>query len=253
MRSVLRHIIFSCCLLYTATTVAQDSDPEMDSLTTILEAPASADSDTTFFNTAIVPAAIQERRVPQAKIDSLKAADDFWYANTVPERKKKPVEQKETESIFRLQWVRSLLWMIVLVSFIAVVIWYLQSSNIFLFRKRSRKISDEEQASEEEDNIFTLPYDREIAAAEAAQNFRLAVRLRYLQALKELADRQLIDYRFGRTNSDYVLQLVKSRYHRDFFRLTRNFEYTWYGQFDLSAEAYEMMRRDFYTFQTSLR
>ncbi|HET7898391.1 MAG TPA: hypothetical protein VFL47_11985, partial [Flavisolibacter sp.] len=68
-----------------------------------------------------------------------------------------------------------------------------------------------------------------------------------------LSDRRLIDYLHGRTNNDYVAQLSQSHYYRDFFRLTRNFEYTWYGQFIPSADVYSLLRSDFLTFQKNLR
>ena len=102
------------------------------------------------------------------------------------------------------------------------------------------------------DDIFAIPYDREIQKAETAQNYRLAVRLWYLKTLKEMADRAVIDYRYGRTNHDYVASLYGGRYYSDFFRLTRNFEYTWYGQFPLSAEGYAGMQSDFVAFKNRL-
>ena len=191
------------------------------------------------------------RTVPQKTVDSLKAEDDYWYANAVPERKLPPAAKKETSShsLFQQQWFRDLLWLIVLCSFIGVVLWYLAASNILLFRRSAKKIIGDESEELATDDIFVLDYNKEIAKAETAKNYRLAVRLWYLQTLRDLAEKGLIEYRHGRTNSDYVLQLQENASYRDFFRLTRNFEYTWYGQFDLSAEAYGMMQADFSHFK----
>lgn len=255
MRRTWLHIFLFLLFFCPAAVFAQDVEPEADSVRSVFEVSPMQDSDTLVFQLAVPPPAVQVRSVPQKRVDSLKAAEDFWYANAVPEKKKEPAEkeQKRKTGFFQQPWVGNLLWMIVLTGFIGVVLWYLQASNIFLFRKKAKKIVDAAVMEEEEDDLFTRSYDREIAKAEAEQNFRLAVRLRYLQTLKNLADRQLIDYRYGRTNSDYVTQLFKTSYYQNFFRLTRNFEYTWYGQFEPSAEAYEMMRRDFSTFQNGLR
>ena len=48
-----------------------------------------------------------------------------------------------------------------------------------------------------------------------------------------------------RTNSDYLAQLYNTSYYKNFFRLTRNFEYVWYGKFDISAEAFQMIQQDY--------
>ena len=201
----------------------------------------------------LLPAEV--RKMPADKLAEVKEDDAYWYANVEPEKKKAAAEQKpppQDRGLTDKSWFQNLLWIIILCSFIGVVIWYLASSNIRLFSKDSKKIMDDDGEEELTDDIFAIPYEKEIQKAVEAQNYRLAVRLWYLKTLKEMADRNVIDYRYGKTNSDYVAALYGGRYYRDFFRLTRNFEYTWYGQFNLSAEAYGMMQADFVTFKNSL-
>ena len=185
---------------------------------------------------------------------ALKSDDAYWYANLEPVNKKKPPSQEThpKRRVLNAAWFQNLLWLLILFSFIGVVIWYLASSNIRLFRRGSKKILDETIEEELPDDIFSINYEREIEKAAEAKNYRLAVRLWYLNTLKELSERNIIDYRQEKTNSDYVTSLFGGRYYSDFFRLTRNFEYTWYGQFNLSSEAYEMMRVDFTAFKNSL-
>lgn len=244
--------VFAVFFLLLATNAgAQAVAPIVDTIESI---PLQED-DTASFSVVSPPQAVVARIVPKQQVDSLKAEDDFWYANRVPERKKPPVAEREDRqrTLFQQAWFRDLLWVMVLGSFIAVVLWYLYSSRIFLFRKKAKTLFHEEGEEASPDDIFSLPYDTEIGNAEKSENFRLAVRLRYLQTLKDLSEKGRIDYKYGRTNNDYVQQLQSSPLYRDFFRLTRNFEYTWYGQFDLSAAAYEMMRNDFSSFQNRLR
>lgn len=240
-------------LLSTLWAGAQDGQTA-DSVVAIIEPSLDERRQRILFDSIKAQPVISLRKVPQKKVDSLKKADDFWYANLEPIKKKETLPKEETKqnSVFQKKWFRNLLWTIILFSFIGVVIWYLISSNILLFRKKAKKIIDEETNAEDND-IFKLDYAGEIAAAEKEQNYRMAVRLLYLQLLKVLAEKELIDYRYGRTNQDYVMQMSGSSYHRDFFCLTRNFEYTWYGQFNLSAAAYNMMRDDFSNFQNKLR
>ena len=122
----------------------------------------------------------------------------------------------------------------------------------FSLPKKTKPIQDEEAPEEIPDDIFSIQYEREIKKAVDNKNYRLAIRLWYLLTLKELADRNIIDYRHEKTDSDYVNSLYGSSYYHNFFRLTRNFEYTWYGQFDLSGEAFAMMQNDFSNFKTAL-
>lgn len=244
-------IFFVWLLFLPAKGKTQTSSPEEDTVMTV----PLRESDTSAFAIVSNQEVIARRQVPQKKVDSLKADEDYWYANMVPERKKEAPGKREDrgKTLFQASWFRDLLWLIVLCSFVGVVIWYLYSSNILIFRKKAKPILGEGGEDISTDDIFGLHYETEIGKAESAKNFRLAVRLWYLRILKELADHHQIDYRHERTNSDYVSQLYNTPYYRDFFRLTRNFEYTWYGQFDLSAEAYEMMRTDFSTFKKGLR
>ncbi len=117
-------------------------------------------------------------------------------------------------------------------------------------QKRPEEILEEDEGVDED--IFALNYEREIGKAVAEKNFRLAVRLLYLRTLKELSERNIIEYRHEKTNSDYLNGLFGGNYYQSFFRLTRNFEYTWYGGFPLSEEAYQMMQTDFFNFKSGL-
>ena len=194
---------------------------------------------------------VEVRKLPAEKVTELKNDDDYWYANLEPKKKENELRQQPEES--GGGGLSSFLWFVIIGVFAGAVIWYLASSNISLFRRESRKIMDESVEEETTDDIFAINYEKEISRAEAAGNYRSAIRFWYLRTLKELADRNIINYQYGKTNNDYVNSLYGSRYYQTFFRLTRNFEYTWYGQFPLSAEAYRMMQTDFSTFKAGLQ
>ena len=253
MHRFTRHILTVLLLHLSMLSFSQDNDYIRDtSGVTIMQSPPPEDAPS--FSEITQQPPVDIKKVPAEKIEELKKDDNYWYANLEPEKEKE--EQKEdfqaSGSWFDQRWFRDLLWIIILCSFIGVVIWYLASSNISLFRRESKKITDDKIDEEFTDDIFSINYEKEIQKAVDGKNYRLAVRLWYLKTLKELSDRNIIDYRHERTNSEYVNSLFGKRYYSDFFRLTRNFEYTWYGQFNLSAEAYEMMRADFSNFKSSL-
>lgn len=249
MCSLIRTIFFSLFIFCSVTVAAQDDD----FITDTIEAPSvTVNTTTSGFLPVSEVAQVPVRKVPGEKISELKKDDAYWYANLESERKKEEkLQESSGNSLFNKEWFQTLLWIIILVSFIAVVLWYLLSSNIQLFRKEPKKIFEEEEQDFTED-IFSVNYEREISRAAGDKNYRLAVRLWYLRTLKELAGRNIIEYRHARTNSDYLSCLSGGPYYKDFFRLTRNFEYTWYGQFPLSEEGYTMMQTDFMNFKNGL-
>lgn len=194
------------------------------------------------------------RTVPDSMVQKLKKDEAYWYVNTTPPRQKikqAPVEQKNRW--FQKQWVSTLLWIIVIITFLAILAWFLASSNIRLFRKKLQGINGDEEIEVENENIFTLNYQKELHKALAGKKYRLATRLLYLQTLKDLAESNVIQYKHDRTNRDYVDQLFNTGYYKDFFKLTRNFEYIWYGKFDLSAEAFTKLQTDFSNFNRKLQ
>ncbi|MGN6163125.1 MAG: hypothetical protein ACTHOF_01160 [Flavisolibacter sp.] len=229
---------------------AQTDTPVVDTIISQVSTTADTLSEFSKVNNA---SAVQARPIADSIIQKLKSDDDYWYVNTVPPRQKK-VEEKSSggESIFEKAWFSNLVWFLIVGSFVAILIWFLASSNIKLFRKRDVAIVDEDLEITEE-NIFSLDYEKEIHKAISDQNYRLAIRLWYLNILKEMADKNIIQYQHEKTNRDYLDQLDHTHYYDGFFRLTRNFEYSWYGQFPLQADGFQLLQKDFQTFKQQLQ
>jgi len=95
-----------------------------------------------------------------------------------------------------------------------------------------------------QENIHELDFAEALAQAEAAGNLRLAVRLGYLQQLKHLTDRDLIDWQPDKTNQTYLRELEASRpsARPAFAELTRQFEYAWYGESPVPPALYQQVR-----------
>jgi hypothetical protein len=141
-------------------------------------------------------------------------------------------------------------WVLLIAGFLTLLSWFLTTSNIRLFRNKTKAVEEEQE--EETSDIFHMDFDNEIQKAIDSKHFTLAVRLMYLQTLRELSDRNLITYSNERTNGDYLFQLAGKAYYKDFFKLTRSFDYTWYGQFQLSKESFGRIRNDFLSFKQQL-
>jgi Domain of unknown function (DUF4129) len=105
----------------------------------------------------------------------------------------------------------------------------------------------------ETEDLNTLDIDKLLTQAEGENNYRLAVRLGYLQVLRQLSDKGLIRWQPDKTNHDYLYELPAGPLPEAFRELTRQFEYVWYGeQDDLSAADYERVRATRQFFQRRL-
>jgi hypothetical protein len=194
------------------------------------------------------------RKLPAPIVKKMLDDDDYWYANA--EFKKKKVKKEENESYVPLgqqSWFQTLLWLLIIGGFAGFITWYLAGSNVSLFRKKAKPIDNEDQDEVETENIFAINYQKEIDKAARQENYRLAVRLMFLRLLKNLSEKNIIQYNQGKTNLDYLLQLHPTRYYKDFFRITRNYEYSWYGQFEVNEQAYHIIRNDFDNFDRQLK
>lgn len=94
------------------------------------------------------------------------------------------------------------------------------------------------------EDIHALDFAAALAEAEAAGQLRLAVRLGYLQLLKQLTDQHLIDWQPDKTNQAYLRELAAARpdLRPAFAELTRQFEYVWYGEWALGPASYSPLR-----------
>jgi hypothetical protein len=244
------------CIIHLAAW-SQDSSGNIDSLAsapgvedTVITQVTSEEGNTELFDTIKEPLQVVERKVPDTVVSQLKKDENYWYVNTAPEREKKKAPVKDPDW-YRSAWFTQLLWFLVLGSFLAIMIWFLASSNISLFRKKNVAIKDVEEMDPGE-NIFTLDYGKELHKALAANDFRLAIRLWYLSTLRDLSEKEFITYKTGKTNSDYVAQLYNTPLYKKFSTLTRVFEYTWYGELALNHERYALLQKDFESFKAQL-
>ena len=166
--------------------------------------------------------------------------------------KQKNEQPKNQTNYINQQWLRTLFWILLIAGFVSLLVWFLATSDINLFRNKQKTIADDVLAQEEGENIFEMNFEKEMRNAINDENYRLAVRLMYLRTLKDLSDRNLIKYTHEKTNSDYLFQLAASPYYKKFFRLTRSFDYTWYGKFPLSRDGFSTVQHDFNNFKQQL-
>ena len=231
------------------TTVTESIVEETDSAITIDQADTNYEHQNYFDHKATLADTIELRQVPGNIIDSLKKDDAFWYADHVFE-KKQTQEKKFRTSKAPLQWINMTTLLVILVIFLGILAWYLFQNNIVGRRQSIARETVSEENSVE--NIFDINYQKEIEKAITAGDYRLAVRLMFLRLLKQLSQKKIIEYKQERTNFEYLSQMYPTRYYNDFFRLTRHYEYAWYGKFDITGETFGIIKNEFENFDHKL-
>jgi hypothetical protein len=197
------------------------------------------------------PDSFWARNLPDTVVRRLQTRDEFWYVN-YPFEKEEEKANDADEPFIESDIFQALLWILIIAGFALFVAVYLSNSNIGLFRRSGKSIASEDGELQETDNIFEINYQRDIDKAISAGNYRLAVRLMFLRVLKNLSDKNIIQYRQDRTNFDYLMQMDATKYYQDFFRITREYEYCWYGRFDIEPEKFAVIKNDFENFGNNL-
>jgi hypothetical protein len=186
------------------------------------------------------------RIVSKEKLEEMRKHKGMWYVNVEPEKNepKKPVRGTYIP-ITKRTWFQTFLWILIIASFAACLMIYLAGNRVGLFRRRSKENEEGQHDEEMPEDIFAINYEREIEKCEREGNFRMAVRLQFLRTLKKFAERNIIAYSQEKTNFDYLVQMHPTTYYAGFSRVTRAYEYTWYGKFSITEANYRSIRRDF--------
>lgn len=187
------------------------------------------------------------QKLPDSFVKRMQNDDAFWYANETFQKKE---PQKLNVGFLNTTIFQTLLWLIIIGGFATFLIMYLYNSNAGLFRKSNSIATGE--ADRETTDIFSINYQKEIDKAVSKSDYRLAIRLMFLRLLKNLSDRNIIQYKQDNTNFDYLLQLQPTGMYADFFRITRNYEYSWYGQFEVDKDKFDVIKKDFDHFDRKL-
>jgi Domain of unknown function (DUF4129) len=257
MKALHKYCCIAIFVMLASNIYAQHKTDTIKLLDTLIEAPpvikTTEDTEVYFEKITITPK-VHLRNVPDSIVEAMKKDPDFWYANAAPLKKKETVNKEKQPiglSFYRQPWFKTMLWIIIIATFVAVVIWYLAVSNVRLFRKAATSITKAVNEDEQID-IFSISYDLEISKAINTKNYRLTIRLLYLQTLKMMAEKGIINYKAEITNSEYVWQLQGTTYYNDFARLTRDFDYTWYGKFEVSEAAFLAIHNEFTNFKSRI-
>jgi len=236
-----------------AADTTLDSPPTEDAIET-----GTGSTEQDYFSARTDTLVVLQRTIPADAVKKMKSDEDFWYADSVISKKvvKPPVKERAGNNTYvplgQRAWFQTLLWIVILGVFILFLTIYLGGSQVGLFRKKNIRTAGHQEEAITED-IFAINYQKEIDKAVASGNYRLAVRLLFLRLLKTMSEKNIIRYKQDKTNLDYLMELHPTTHYHQFFRITRNYEYSWYGQFPVSEEAWQQIRNDFDNMDKALK
>lgn len=193
-----------------------------------------------------------------SSLDSFKAKRDFQYEK----------EAVETPSLWDRFWqwfwgkydeimqteagrttMKIIYWVLGIAAIAFFIFRVMRMNRIALFAGSSLSHTP---YSAEEENIHSISFETAIQDAMQQGNYRLAIRLLYLQNLKLLSDRNLIVWRPDKTNADYTRELEQTSLQQSFSSITRTFEYAWYGNHTVPESDFDDLQLEFNHFQKQL-
>jgi Domain of unknown function (DUF4129) len=147
-------------------------------------------------------------------------------------------------------WIILLLFLIV----VGIILYSIGFKPSTLFRKNSKNLQPEKENDEHfnEDHIDHIKFESELDKAIRIGNYRLAVRILYLESLKKLNDKQLIDWKINKTNWDYVREVNLPQLKGDFRQITNSFDYVWYGNFPVDESIFKLMQEKIVNFKNKI-
>lgn len=212
---------------------------------------------------------IKVRVSSDSTVQKLRGEEDFWYVKSIEDFNKNTLrlrydkkyrdsltkegllppdeqvftQEPDSNAWYMQAWVNIVIWSIIILVFVGAILYFLLSNKINIFsRSAARSVVEEAQ---NEDNLFRTNYDALLRKYIDEKNYRFAVRVLYLQLLKTLSEKELIVFQPQLTNTHYLQQLYNRPFYKDFFVVTRHYEYIWYGEFALTETSFEKVQTDF--------
>ena len=198
------------------------------------------------------------------KIESLQKLKKYDYG-------KAPIANKPSSTTFMLmlerflqklftllfsKWenlsiVGSILRILIYIAFFSFILYVLYQvfnlRHVFSRRKTSLHIPYDI----EKEDIQELDFNYLIQDALKNKQYRLAVRLQYLNTLKKLNEYHYIQWSIEKTNWQYMFEL-KEPYKSKFIQITNVFDWVWYGEHSIDEQEYNQIEKQFSNYNKSI-
>lgn len=163
------------------------------------------------------------------------------YSQDVPSVNEDNNPNNFSFNINNFNWIFILI-LICAVAYLAYTLLNDGSNKLFTSRKNQKFKSYDTITAE---NITHTDIKTLITNAEKTKDYRLAIRYYYLMVLKQLTLKNLIKYEDDKTNADYMTAIASQKFSKDFAYTSYIYDYTWYGEFAINIEQYQLAKKSF--------
>ncbi|MEM0996874.1 MAG: DUF4129 domain-containing protein [Bacteroidota bacterium] len=207
------------------------------------------------------------RRFDPDRLEKFRNNPRFQYRRDAPLAPKAEVKERRTQRLPRwrprpvspssgaLNGIgKVIIWVLIIAGATLLIVQILRVR----FGKLAKKKSDEAEVVyagelDAAEDIRDLEFESLLEKAIREKRFRYAVRLLYLQSLRELHERGLIQWSLEKTNHQYLRELQSGPLRPIFQDVTRLFEYIWYGEFPVDKDHFHAARGSFIRLEQALR
>lgn len=98
-----------------------------------------------------------------------------------------------------------------------------------------------EELQEEAIDIHDIDLHKMLSDALEANNYKMAIRAKFLILLKSLSTNELINWSIEKTNRDYIRETRSQPFTDQFSFLASQFDRTWYGNFTIDQSTYSTL------------
>ena len=267
MSLIPRRILFYLLLLCLPFgAMAQDEDEGTTDSVVVDSAAAMPDTEVTTGDdeqqAKYIPPDPVLRQVPDSVVAAMKQDEQYAYANDSEYWAKEKVAATGSNTYKKGFWdyfyeffqgdtVRTITYIVLGVLLVLIVYRIIVVNNLFMAgasRRRTEEVIEGEIAEMEDTNL-----DQKIQAAVEARQFRPAIRLMYLKALRSLNEKGWIRYHAQSTNYDYMNQVQPYGVGSEFRFMTHVYEYVWYGEFPITEDQFSKVYQNFQQFFNTIK
>lgn len=150
---------------------------------------------------------------------------------------------------------RELLYDVLAIIGIALVIFIIYKLIISRSRYRTSFKEDDDEGDElrmVEKNLEEISLDEYLRNAEKEKNYNLAVRYQFLKILQKMAWKKHIKWDYRKTNADFIAEVQNKPFSTEFAEVCKQFEYAWFGDFEITESLYQDLVQVFENFSKQL-
>lgn len=192
----------------------------------------------------------KERVFNAEELEAYKKLEKFDYDRTIPPYEPGPIvsflkpilELLFNAIVFLTQGVGLVILLALLAAIVVLIVYFINKSG---YTKTISEAELDDIEISEVDDISGIDLDSLLQQAIKAKDFRLAVRVRFLQVLKSLDHNKLIIWKNEKTNYDYLNEVTIDSIRTPFDEVTYLYEYTWYGEMPLDEDRFNRLQPSF--------